>query len=83
MGWAWTFIFVQRMKPFIPTLSRQQFASALTLWSLQVMTFIYINGNGVQGSDSDLPTTVGGFPLKPPTYTEAGTTAKQYVLDLN
>jgi hypothetical protein len=38
--------------------------------------------NGVQGSDSDLPTAVGGFPLKPPTYTEAGK-AKHYVLDLN
>jgi hypothetical protein len=38
--------------------------------------------NGVQGSDSDLPATIGGFPLKPPTYTEMGM-AKHYVLDLN
>jgi hypothetical protein len=38
--------------------------------------------NGVQGSDSDLPTAVGGFRLKPPTYTESGM-AKHYVLDLN
>jgi hypothetical protein len=38
--------------------------------------------NDVQGSDSDLPTTVGGFRLNPPTYTETGM-AKHYVLDLN
>jgi hypothetical protein len=47
--------------------------------------------NGVLGSDSDLPTTIGGgggnddsslFRLNPPTFTETGK-AKHYVLDLN
>jgi hypothetical protein len=39
--------------------------------------------NGVQGSDSDLPTTVGGeFLLHYPTFTEDGQ-AKHYLIDLH
>jgi hypothetical protein len=38
--------------------------------------------NGVQGSDSDLPTTMAGFPLNAPTFTSSGR-SKSYVLELN
>jgi hypothetical protein len=39
--------------------------------------------NGVKGSDSDLPTTIGdGFTLHYPTYTEESK-AKHYLIDLN
>jgi hypothetical protein len=38
--------------------------------------------NGVQGFDSDLPTTIGGFPLNHPTWTESGK-VKFYLINLN
>ena len=37
----------------------------------------------IMGSDSDLPTTLGGsFTLKPPTYKDSGN-SKSYLIDLN
>jgi hypothetical protein len=38
--------------------------------------------NGVQGSDADLPTTIGGFQFHFPTYSPSGK-AKFYQVDLN